>query len=161
MDLNIGRPKTIVVDGMIVEEDALRIAEAVQDYCSDLKVICLDPQQAGLDDPPFKIVERCSDGIWRPVFSCWTLDQRVLDRIKNADKYRGNDAVAEIERAEAIYKKEQHQRFVERRLEQIDLVASIMRSSKSSFTYKNEDGIMVTISEDRPVEYDRGRSHYS
>jgi len=153
MDLNVGLKDTIIVDGAVVEKDALRIAEAIEDISPNLKVICLDPTTAGVNEAPFVIVELCTDGVWRPVFSAWQLDQRVLDRIHMADRYAGNNALAMVEEAEAAFYKKEHQRFQEEREKAIDLVASIVRSPKSSFTFKNEEGVWVTINEHGRTTY--------
>lgn len=153
MDLNIGLKETIVVDGAIVEKDALRIAEAVEALDPNLKILCLDPATAGVNDAPFMVVELCTDGVWRRVFSAWELDQRILDRLHMADKFKGNDAMAMIEAAEARYRNAEHQRFEEQALERQDLVASIVRSKKSSFTFKNEEGVWVTINEHGRTTY--------
>jgi len=153
MDLNVGLKETVMVDGAVVEKDALRIAEAVQKINPNLKVVCLDPAKAGINEAPFMVVELCVDGVWRPVFSAWQLDQRILDRIHMADRFAGNEALALVEEAEALYYKREGQRFKEEQDQRIDLVASIVRSRKSSFTFKNEEGVWVTINEHGRTTY--------
>jgi len=153
MDLNVGLKETVMVDGAVVEKDALRIAEAVQKINPNLKVVCLDPAKAGINEAPFMVVELCVDGVWRPVFSAWQLDQRILDRIHMADRFAGNEALALVEETEALYYKREGQRFKEEQDQRIDLVASIVRSRKSSFTFKNEEGVWVTINEHGRTTY--------
>ena len=74
----------VMVDGMIVERDALRVAEAIRDYDENLVVLCLQ-QAEGLSDEPFVVAERGPDGVLRPIFRCWQLDDNVLQRIYLAD----------------------------------------------------------------------------
>ena len=54
-----GNGQFLVVDGQVVERDALRIAEAISDYDPNLTLLCLNPERAeGISDEPFVVAER-------------------------------------------------------------------------------------------------------
>lgn len=150
-----GTGKHVLVDGAIVERDALHIAERLQEYDPNLRVMCLDPLASGLNDAPFVICGvRPDTGAMYKIFECWKLDQSVLDRIESADQHR-HDAISKVESMESVQKKLASDRYNEKRFEMADLVASAVKNRTSSFVYKDEHGEKVTIHEDKPV----GRGH--
>lgn len=140
----------VVVDGMLVERDALRVAEAIKDYDENLEVLCLE-QAEGLSDEPFVIAERGPDGVLRPIFRCWQLDDNVLQRLYLADNQKFNtfDTLLNMEQQQkARYKYE----WDEFRGDAKDKIAHIagMRSSYSVPDEKTGD--IITFYDDRPAE---------
>jgi hypothetical protein len=139
----------IAVDGHLVERDALRIAERIKEYDSNLEILCLDPARANLNDAPFIICERLANGTLSRVFECWELDDRVLERIARSDTVK-NDVLLDLEGKELIQRVAMEQRYQEKRDANIDLVKTVTRHIKSSYSFKNDHGEKVTLYDDRP-----------
>jgi hypothetical protein len=139
------------VEGNLVEKDALAIAERLAEYDPNLYVICLDPEEAGINDAPFIIAEMCEDGQLRRIFEAWKLDNQVLDRVMAADtsKY---DMLTQIDKINARAKKNAQQRYEEMMLENHDIAFHVMKNKKSSYTIPNSEGGISKIYDDRPAE---------
>jgi len=151
MNLQTKPGEFVDVNGMKVEADALRVAEAIKAYDPNLEVLCVDPSRAeGVSEAPFVIAEYCKDGILRPVFQCWALDNSVLERIKLAD---GNkiDLNTRIEDARKIIYNERDRRYQEKREESKDIVKHIA-GMKSKYSVRDSNtGELVTFYDDRPA----------
>lgn len=141
----------VVVDGQIVERDALRVVEAIKDYDPNIEVLCLDPARAeGLSEEPFVIAEMCRDGVLRPIFRCWELNDNVLMRLQLADGSKFS-ALKTVEESEAAFKRENEQRYQEWREEAKDVVKHIA-GMKSKYTVRDsKTGEMLTFYDDRPA----------
>ena len=147
-----GTGKHVVIDGNIVERDALRIAEAIRDYDPNLVLLCLDPNRAtGISDEPFVIAERGNDSILRPVLRAWVLDDTVLERLYNSDTAR-HDVLNALVTLENTQKRNTQARYQERRDETKDVIEHIA-GMKSRYSVKDEQtGDMLTFYDDRPTE---------
>jgi hypothetical protein len=147
-----GTGNHVVIDGNIVERDALRIAEAIRDYDPNLILLCLDPNNAtGISDEPFVVAERGKDGILRPVLRAWILDDHILERLYNSDTQR-HDVLHALVTLEETKKKASQQRYQEKRDEIKDVVQHIA-GMRSRYTVKDsETGDMLTFYDDRPAE---------
>ena len=142
----------INVDGHVVERDALLVAEAINNYDPSLKVICLDPNTAGINDAPFIIAQQCPDGVLRRIFEVWHLDSSVLARIEAADTTK-HDVQARIDWVNAEVRGEAKKRYEERMDMNREIALSVLKTKKSKFTYKDKDtGELVTIHENKPSE---------
>jgi len=148
----------LAVDGQIVERDALRIAERLQEHDPDLRVMCLDPSKADVNDAPFVICHQRSDGTMYRIFECWELDDRVVERVILADNHQ-YDAISKLESMQEIQRKLKEDRYRDKSLENQELVAAAVRNLKSSFSFKNDEGELVTVHDDKPVEKGHGRSY--
>ena len=149
--LDTGDPTRMInVDGMIVERDALSIAERLKEIDPDLEVMCINPEMSGINDAPFIIAERCPDGNLRRIFECWELNKSVIDRVLAA-RMTGQDLLAEIDKKNNAVKLEQQRKFKDEMAARSELTAAILRSQKSKFTFKDGD-TMVTIHENKPAE---------
>lgn len=148
-----GTGEYVVVDGMIVEKDALRVAEAIKDYDPNLEILCVDPNHAeGISEEPFVIAEKCSDGILRPIFRCWELNDFVLTRIRMSDSQNRITPIDTIEQWEKEVKKANKRRYEEFRAEAKDIVAHIA-GMKSKYTVRDSNtGELITFYDDRPAE---------
>ena len=104
-----GTGSHVLVDGMIVERDALRVAEAIKDYDPNLEVLCTTDAE-DISEEPFVIAEKGKDGILRPVLRAWELNDLVLERIKLADNQRFS-TLKTVEESEAAFKKANAQRY--------------------------------------------------
>jgi hypothetical protein len=146
-----GTGNHVIVDGMIVERDALRIAEAIKSYDENLEVLCVDPAHAeGISEEPFVIAEKGGDGILRPVLRAWELNDLVLERIKLADNQRLS-VLKTVEESEAAFKKSNLQRYTEWREEAKDVVKHIA-GMKSRYTVRDsKTGDLLTFYDDRPA----------
>lgn len=135
-----------LAEGVYVESDVYNIVLKVKEYDPNLSVKVL-ARNADLTDAPYILVERCPDGIERKVFDIWELDDRVLDRLHNADRLK-NDVLANIDKVNAARRRELKRRYEERILEANDIVKTALRSPKGSFSFKNEQGDLVTLDDD-------------
>lgn len=134
--------------GVIVEEDVLGIVEQIRKMDPNLDVQFLDPDaHADLTDAPYQIIERCRDGIPRVVFTTWTLDQRVIDRLRAADNLR-NDVLANMDAANLAARLGVERRWEEIRLEDQDLIKHILASPKGSYSWIGRDGEHHTVQDD-------------
>ena len=142
----------VALDGMIVERDALRIAEAIRDYDPNLVLLCLDPDRAeGISDAPFIVAECCPDGVLRPVFRAWELNDLILERIRLADTC-GFLTYEKFLRDEQKVKDEKLRRYGEWREEVKDVVSHIA-GMKSKYTVRDsQTGDMLVFYDDRPAE---------
>lgn len=146
-----GHGEYVMVDGQVVERDALHIAERIKEYDENLEVICIDPAHSDLNDAPFIICERRPDGSLNRIFECWTLDNTVLERIALADQYKF-DASARLESLQSIQNKLKADRYKDKQEEMADILASAIKNRTSTFKVHNSEGELVKIHEDRPVE---------
>lgn len=120
------------VGGVLVERDALHIAERVHEYDSNLHVQYLE-QSDSLAEPPFRIVEKCRDGLERVVFTFWELNGQVLERLYAADTHiQDIDAIVTGKNVEA--RCNMKQRFQERLDASHELAASVLKSQKTSYS---------------------------
>lgn len=131
------RLKLVQVQGQLVERDALRIAEKISEYDPNLYVQYL-AEAVRVDEPPFRVMEICRDGIHRVAFTAWTLDDRLLQRIRSADTAHTNPSANILSLNEKV-REEAKRRYKERIAEAHDIAASVVKSSKQSYTYKNPE----------------------
>lgn len=124
-----------VVNGVQVELDVLRIAEAIHEYDPNLKVQFLN-EAAKMGDPPFRVVERCRDGVDRVAFYAWELDGRLLERVMKADCAR-RDLDEIMTKQNRAAKDAKNRRYRESIEEANELAFSIMRSRKSRYSVKD------------------------
>lgn len=140
----------LVVDGQVVERDALRVAESLKEYDPNLEVICLDPTKADVNEAPFIICEYVN-GVFKRIFETWQLDDRVLDRIKLADSHKFDPTLRYEDMQKVDYERKQA-RFKDIMAEKKDLIEHVAHM-KSKYSFKDEDtGEKVTLFDDRPAE---------
>ena len=151
MQYNTGTGQYVDVDGMIVESDTLRVAEAINDYDPNLVVLCIDPDHVeGISEEPFVIAEKGKDGVLRPVLRAWVLDDLVLQRIQASDTAR-SDPFHLLETMEEKAKKASRSRYNDIREETRDIVAHIA-GIKSKYTVRDtKTGELITFYDDRPA----------
>ncbi len=124
------------MQGQLVERDALHIAEQVAEYDPDLFVQFLSECDA-LDQPPFRVVEHCRDGVDRVVLTAWELDGRYLQRIHMADN-AAHDIDKYLTDANTKAKAAQKAAAKEDMAEAYDVAQTILKSPKQSYTVKDE-----------------------
>lgn len=147
-----GTGNHLVVDGNVVERDALRIAEAIRDYDENLMLLCLQPERAeGITDEPFIVAEKGKDGVLRPVLRAWKLDDQILARLFNSDTHRHN-VYNDLESLERKQREQSAQRYEEWREEAEDIVKHIA-GMRSRYTVRDSNtGDLLTFYDDRPTE---------
>ena len=150
MKLDTNR-ELIEVDGMLVESDALRVAEALKAYDPNLEIICVDPDKAEVNEAPFLICEYVN-GVFKRIFETWSLDDRVLDRIKLSDT-QSNDILLNIDKTNEVNYARKQARFKDILGQHNDLTLHIIKDKKSRYSFKDEEtGEKVTMFDDRPAE---------
>lgn len=127
----------VMVGGVLVEGDALRIAERVHEYDRNLRVQYLEEAERA-DQPPFRVVERCKDGIERVAFTAWTLDERLLQRIHAGDNDK-HDLDRIITEANRRAKDAQNLRFRDNLAEANDITQHVIKSPKVRYTVRLND----------------------
>ena len=152
-----GNGQFVVVDGQIVEKDALRIAERVKEYDENLEIMCLDPALSGLNDAPFVLCERKPNGTLVRVFEFWELNATILERIYLADQQRFN-GLDRLVTMEELQKKEREDRYKEKMAANLDILKFGMLNKKHNFTIPNSEGELVRISDNKPSEPAKKRS---
>lgn len=131
---HLRKMKLVDVGGVLVDRDALRIAERISAYDPNLTLQYLE-QADSIGEPPFRVLELCPDGIQRVALTAWELDERILQRIYAADNQKHNiDALITSSNEKA--KVNQKKRYEERVLAESDLVTSVLKSPKQSYTAK-------------------------
>lgn len=142
----------VVLDGQIVERDALRIAEAIRDYDENLVLLCLDPNKAtGISDEPFVVAERGKDGILRPVLRAWVLNEQVLERLYNSDTHRHN-VFNDLVSLEDKQRRTARARYQEQREETKDIIAHIAGMKSRYSVRDSQTGDLMVFYDDRPAE---------
>jgi hypothetical protein len=140
----------VIVDGNIVERDALRVAEAITEYDPNLYILCVDLNKAeGLTEEPFILAEKCKDGVMRPIFKFWKLDDTILQRVQLADGQKFN-GLKTLQEMEADVKRQNERRYEEWRGEAKDIVYHIA-GMKSKYSVRDSNtGELITFFDDRP-----------
>lgn len=126
-----------MVEGVLVEGDALHIAERIHEYDPNLTLQYLE-QAANVNEPPFRVIEHCRDGVDRVAFTAWELDERLLQRI-----YAGDNARHDLDRiiTEANRKAKDAQKAKQRdsRLEAQDITQHVIKSPRVRYSVKLND----------------------
>lgn len=137
--------------GVRVESDVLGVVEEIRKRWPVLDVQFLDPERFGdLTDAPYRIIEHCADGFDRVVFTTWTLDKSILDRIWAADNLRGS-VLERVDANNTFVRAGERQRFKERLAEAADLAKHVLKNPKTSYSFKNTEGEFVKVEDDRGV----------
>jgi len=134
-----------IAQGVYVERDVLNIVEKVKEYDENLSIKFCEPSLSDPGDAPYKLVERCRDGMERVVFDIWELNGSILDRLYDADTQK-NDILLSIDGKNLIAKKKEDQRYKEAIELAHDVTVSMLKSNKHKWTYKdNITGNIVTF----------------
>lgn len=149
MKLNTG-PQLVDVDGMLVDADCLRIAEAVKAYDENLEILCT-VNAADISDAPYVLAELCRDGQYRKIMDVWELDDRVLEAVEAADSQR-HDLIAVINGRNERVKKDRERRYKDLSQETHEIAVSVLRTQKSRYTAPDpRTGESITFYDDRPA----------
>jgi hypothetical protein len=134
---------------MEVEHDVANVVNEVARLWPDLKIqYCFDP---GIGDPPYRVVELCKDGVWRPVLNVWQLDNRLLDMLHACDSHR-------VDVLKALDKHNEGVRLAQEAADRAwrdaakDVMASVFKSPKGTYTIPDirpgHEGEVIKIDDD-------------
>jgi hypothetical protein len=132
-------------DGCFVERDVLSVIQKIQDYDPNLKVQYLE-YAANLNEAPWRIIELCKDGKWRLVFYCWSLDQRVLERLYAADTHK-LDVLGKLDKNNNNIRNETQKRYREEMDQALDITKHMVKSPKGRWSFTDR-GQKVTVDDD-------------
>lgn len=146
--------------GVLVEQDALRVAQAIHDYDENLEVICLDPNNPNVKctSAPFMVMQKMPNGTYQKVLEAWTLDDRIIERIWAADQHKNSQfqTLAQMEKAAREGAQKRYQEALDISHE---ITAAVLKSSQSSYSFKNKQGDKVKLSDfEQPVINDAKKS---
>lgn len=139
----------IMVDNNIVERKMHEIVEQIKNYDDRLEIVC-NADAMGISEAPFILAEVVGDQFYK-VFEFWQLDESILERIYLADTKRV-DVILNMEKNNQAIKDESQRRYREKMEASKDLVASIIGTQKSVYTFKNEYDEIIKVYDDRPYE---------
>jgi hypothetical protein len=138
-------------DGMLIEEDTLKIVERIHEYDANLSVRYLNPAvRDSVGDAPYAIFERCTDGLDRLVFAVWQLDNTVLERIWQADSTK-HDILKRMTDSNMKIDNNSRRKYQEEREEAHDITSHILNSPKGQYSIKNGD-VKITVSDSVPTK---------
>lgn len=160
MQYKKGNGEFIELDGAIVEVDALNVVERIRNYDEKLDVMCIDPLKAGINDAPFILIWLNNSGQWEKVFEFYELDDRVLERIYNADQQRF-DAFTRTVKMEEYVKKQRESRYNEVKDEAKEKMLAAVVNKSSSFSIHNKQGDLVKIHENSPRSINNAKRSFS
>lgn len=149
---------------MQVDHDVANVVNEVARLWPDLKIqYCMDPSIA---DPPYRVVELCKDGVWRPVLNVWQLDNRLLDMLHSCDGYKV-DILAQMDAHNAGIRKAQAEAERAWRDAAKDVMASVFKSPRGVYTIPDvrpgHEGEVIKIDDDparRTIVNDFSESAY-
>jgi hypothetical protein len=143
----------IDIDDMLVDKKMHDIAQKIDEYDEQLCILCVDPDSCTFSEAPFVLAEVVNTPQGPQVFKVfefWELNDSVLQRLYASDTRRTN-VLADIDKNNQRVRDESERRYREKIEAKKDVVASIVASMKSSYSYIDEDrDAKVTMYEDRP-----------
>jgi hypothetical protein len=81
---------------------------------------------------------------------CWTLDERVKTAIIAADTQR-TDVLAAMDKQNQRAREAQERQFQDSLVEAHDLALHIFRNPKTTYRFRNIDGELLTLEDDKGV----------
>ena len=154
-----GSGNFMMVDGQVVEKDALYITEKLMDYDPDLRVLCLDPEQSSVNEAPFIVVKIQDNGSMTRVLEAWTLDDQIIHRVWLADQTK-NDQWEQLIKKEAELKAKQEDADNQIMGHNHEIFQGALATDKSEYSFEKNDEL-VTISDNHGIKYNKGKKSYS
>lgn len=136
-----------IAQGVYVENDVLRVVEKIRETYPHIKVKYCAPGTGDFSSAPYKIVEVCRDGIERVVFDVWELNDLVLERLYASDTLK-HDVLAQIDRNNALVRRNQLQQFKESMEDAADITKHVLQRDSGSYTFPRDDGAIVKVTGD-------------
>lgn len=143
----------LVIDGHIVERDALRIAEKIKEFDPNLELLCLDPDYIpDVNEAPFVVCEYVN-GVFKRVLEAWTLDDTILQRLQYARNFTIDELCKKVDDLKQVQYDRVKSKYKDAAALRQDLTAHIVDNRTSRYSFKDEEtGEKVTIFDDRPPE---------
>lgn len=138
-----------------VDDDLFGIVNEIRFRYPNLKVQFADPSRCGVQDPPYRIVERTATGDVQ-VLAVWNLDRRTLDQLELMNSHNV-DIEKLIEDTNAKIKKEQEYKTEQTNLEGADILTSMVNHfQKGKLQYEYDNGNEKRIVRDDGKTYAKG-----
>lgn len=151
MDNRLGQ----LANGELVEVpgDIFRIKDEIESRWPRLRLQYLDPDRAGIGDPPYRVVELTATGPVQ-VLAVWELNQSVVDRLHLMNS-ANIDVLAEIDKhnrkKKEADKKAQDEHFAEGS-DMLSTAVNHFGKGKLEFHYTNEAGQKRIIKDGKAVD---------
>ena len=125
-----------------VPSDLFKIKDEIEYRWTNLKVQYLDPDRAGVVDPPFRIIEMTPTGPVQ-VLAVWELTPLVVDQLHMMNSHAGIDVQAELDKHNAKVRAEktyEHDQVNSERAEVSATALTHFGKGKIQFNYTNDTG---------------------
>jgi hypothetical protein len=132
-----------------VPSDLFKIKDEIEYRWTNLKVQYLDPDRAGVVDPPYRIIEMTPTGTVQ-VLAVWELNPLVVDQLHMMNSHAGIDVQAELEKHNAKVKANKAYEHDQVNSERAEISASAIShfgKGKIQFNYTNDTGEKRIIQE--------------
>lgn len=133
------------VDGHFVSQKQVRINEILTDYDSSLQLQWIPPDQRSERDLAFRVV--CFPDGKPPYAVCFAedADERLLAKVFEADQLNSPKKMSFFENYERAVELTRAKEAEEKRQQDHELAASVLRNNKSSYMIRNAVGELVDL----------------
>lgn len=147
---------SVYYNGSYVDRDLLGIVEEIHRQYPELRVQYLEIATK-LDQAPWRIIEKCKDGVDRVVLSVWQLDHTVLWKLQGIDVFKNPNLGKDLEEHNRKVKENIKKENAKKREEDRQLTAAIIKADKA-FSFKSpHTDEKLTIRTDGTVKRERKR----
>ena len=125
-------------DGRWINERVSKVVEVLRDYDRKIDVEWIPPDQRGVDDPAFRLIENLADGRKSIMFYVndeSEFDGRVLERVIQMDASRRGKFLDEIDARNAAVRLMMQKERAEKEAESVDLYHTVLRSPLHTFKH--------------------------
>lgn len=119
-------------DTVQVEDDVAHVVSELRRLWPELDVQYVERPEIG--DAPYRVIERCKDGVVREVMPVWVLDNQVLDVLHQADSHK-HDVLQILTKKNDSLKKQRDAVQKDWRSAARDVLASRARSRLGRWTF--------------------------
>jgi hypothetical protein len=132
-------------EGYFVSENQRRIAEILNDYDPNLELQWIPPNERGVSQKAFRVVDTNPNGPSYAVCFADECDERLLAQIFHSDQKRnGNNALTYLDNHNAAVELMNKKKEMEQRSEDHALVYSVLRSPKIHYRHNGIDFGRIT-----------------
>lgn len=136
------------VDGHFVSQKQVRINEILQEYDPNLQLQWIPPGERNHEDKAFRVVHFNPGRTPYLVCTADEADERLLARVFEADQVNSPNKLSYIENYNRALELARAKEAMERRQEDHELAAAILRNRKSHFMHGG-------------IDFERAGRHYS
>lgn len=132
-----------------VDDDVAHVVQEIERHWPELRVqYCENPE---IGDAPYRIVEHTPDGLDIPVTSVWTLDNRLLEMLHQADTTK-HDVLAMLDKNNDMARRRRNDELLYWKDYFADVVKTAGNHMGTSFTFKDprpdHEGEIVKVEDD-------------